>query len=219
MDPQDRARGRRYIGQAALLQRREPQVAVGADDDYAMALMVNGGDGVTVIDRGGYLERFHSNMMWWPDQKVGAVILTNADEGVMLQDPFKCRLMELMFDGELHAQASADANAKADRAQFDAGRKPLQWPPDAAATAGLAAHYHNAALGDLMVTRASGATRFDVGTFSSAVATMLQAGGSLAFVTIDPQAAGFAFTRADKDGVRHHVVRDGQHEYVFDEVK
>jgi hypothetical protein len=48
---------------------------------------------------------------------------------------------------------------------------------------------------------------------------MPQPDGTLAFVTVDPQAMGFSFMRADKDGVRHLVVRDGQHEYVFDEVK
>jgi hypothetical protein len=41
----------------------------------------------------------------------------------------------------------------------------------------------------------------------------------MAFVTIDPVAAGFQLVRADKDGMRKLVVRDGQHEYVFDEVK
>jgi hypothetical protein len=158
-------------------------------------------------------------MMWWPDQKVGAVILTNSDEGVMLRGPFKRRLMELMFDGEAQAQATATANAKSNREEFAAWRKLLQWPADDKATAGLASHYRNAALGDLMVTHAAGATRFDVGTFSSEVATMPQPDGSLAFVTVDPEAMGFNFIRADKDGVRHLVVRDGQHEYVFDEVK
>jgi len=211
--------GKRYIGEAALLQRREPQVAIGADADYAMALMVNRGDGVTVVDHGGDMGGFHSNMMWWPDQKVGAVILTNSDEGVMLRGPFKRRLMELMFDGESQAQGTATANAKADREEFAAWRKLLQWPADGKATAGLAPRYRNAALGDLVVTHAAGATRFDVGTFSSEVATMPQPDGSLAFVTVDPQAMGFNFVRADKDGVRHLVVRDGQHEYVFDEVK
>jgi len=95
----------------------------------------------------------------------------------------------------------------------------LQWPADAKATAGLAPHYRNAALGDLKVTHAGAVTRFDVGTFGSDVATMPQPDGSLAFVTVDPQAMGFTFMRADKDGVRRLVVRDGQHEYVFDEVK
>lgn len=211
--------GKRYIGEAALLQRREPQIALGVDRDYAMALMVDKSDGVTVVDHGGDMGGFHSNMMWWPAQKVGAVILTNADEGVYLRGPFKRRLMELMFDGEAQAQATADANAKANREGFDAFRKLLQIPGDAAALAGLAPRYHNDALGDIVVSRQGGKARIDVGAFSSEIVTQPQPDGSLAFVTIDPVAAGFQLIRADKDGKRALVVRDGQHEYVFDEVK
>jgi CubicO group peptidase (beta-lactamase class C family) len=211
--------GERYIGEAALLQRREAQIALGVDRNYAMALMVDKSDGVTVVDHGGDMGGFHSNMMWWPEQKVGAVILTNADEGVYMRGPFKRRLMELMFDGELQAQASAAAVAKANREAFAAFRKLLQVPPDADAIAGLAPRYRNDALGELVVTREDGKARFDVGAFSSEIATQPQPDGSLAFVTIDPVAAGFPFVRADKDGVRKLIVRDGQHEYVFDEVK
>ena len=211
--------GKRYIGEAALLQRREPQIATGVDRNYAMALEVNKSDGVTVIDHGGDMGGFHSNMMWWPEQKVGAVILTNADEGVMLRGPLKRRLMELMFDGEAQAQATAAANAKANREGFDAFRKLLQIPGDAQALAGLAPRYRNAALGDIVISRQGGKARFDVGGFSSEVVTQGQPDGSVAFVTIDPVATGFQFIRADKDGVRRLVVRDGQHEYVFNEVK
>ena len=211
--------GTRYIGETALLQRREPQIATGVDRNYAMALEVNRADGVEVIDHGGDMGGFHSNMMWWPQQKVGAVILTNADEGVYLRGPFKRRLMELMFDGEAQAVAAAAATVKGNRAGFDAQRKLLQWPADATALAGLAPRYRNAALGELVVTRKDGQAWFDVGGFRSAVASMPQPDGSLAFVTIDPVAAGFPFVRADKDGVRKLIVRDGQHEYVFDEMK
>ena len=211
--------GARYIGEAALLQRREPQIATGVDRNYAMALEVNKSDGVTVIDHGGDMGGFHSNMMWWPEQKVGAVILTNADEGVYLRGPFKRRLMELMFDGEPQAAAAATATAKANREGFDAFVKLLQSPADGKALEGLAPRYRNDALGELTVTRKDGKAWFDVGAFSSEIATMPQPDGSLAFVTIDPVAIGFMFIRADKDGVRKLVVRDGQHEYVFDEVK
>ena len=211
--------GKRYIGEAALLQRREPQISLGVDRDYAMALMVDRSDGVTVIDHGGDMGGFHSNMMWWPEQRVGVVFLTNADEGVYLRGPLKRRLMELMFDGEPQAQAAAKATAKANREAFDAYRKLLQIPGDAAALAGLAPRYRNAALGDIVVTRAGGKARIDVGAFSSEIVTQPQPDGSLAFVTIDPVAAGFQMVRADKDGKRALVVRDGQHEYVFDAVE
>lgn len=211
--------GQRYIGETALVQRREPQIALGVDYDYAMALMVDHSDGVTVIDHGGSLDGFHSDMMWWPDQRVGAVILTNADDGVMLLGPFKRRLMELMFDGKAQAQAFADAGAKAERASFEAQRKLIQWPGDASALAGLAQHYRNPALGDLMVTRQGEKTLFDVGAFRSVVATQPQTDGSVSFVMIDPQAAGVSFVRTDTPGKRQLVVRDGQHEYLFDEVQ
>lgn len=211
--------GRRYIGEAALMQRREPQIALGVDRNYAMALMVDRSDGVTVIDHGGDMGGFHSNMMWWPDLKVGAVILTNSDEGVYLRGPFKRRLMELMFDGEPQAQAAATATAKANREAFAAQRKLLQWPADAKAIAGLAPRYHSDALGDLVVTSRNGKARFDVGSFASDVATQPQGDGSVAFVTIDPEVMGFSFIRADKDGMRRLIVRDGQHEYVFNEMK
>lgn len=211
--------GTRYIGRDALMQRREPQISLGVDRSYAMALMVDNSDGVQVIDHGGDMGGFHSNMMWWPEQKVGAVILTNADEGVQLRGPFKRRLMELMFDGQPQAVASAKANAKANREAFGAVVKLLQMPADPAALAGLAPMYRNAALGELVVTRKDGKAWFDVGTFKAEVATMPQPDGSMAFVTIDPESFGFLFTRADKDGVRKLVVRDGQHEYVFDELK
>jgi CubicO group peptidase (beta-lactamase class C family) len=211
--------GKRYIGEAALLQRREPQIALGVDKNYAMALMVDKSDGVTVVDHGGDMGGFHSNMMWWPDQKVGAVILTNADEGVNLRGPFKRRVMELMFDGEPQAVAAATAGAKANNEGFAASIKLMQMPADAKALNGLASLYHNAALGDLVVTRKNGKAWFDVGSFKSEVATMPQPDGSLGIVTIDPVAFGFLFTRADKDGMRTLVTRDGQHEYVFNEVK
>lgn len=211
--------GSRYIGEAALKQRQEPQVAVGADKVYAMALMVDKSDGVTVVDHGGDLAGFHSNMMWWPAQKVGAVILTNADEGVYLRGPFKRRLMELMFDGDDLARPQAAATAKANRDAFQAYRKLLQWPADAKAIAGLAPRYRNAALGDIVVTRQGDAATFDVGGFRSVVATQPQPDGSLAFVMIDPQSGGFPLVRADRDGTRRLIARDGQHEYVFDEVK
>ena len=90
--PQKAPAGGGRAAEAALLQRREPQIATGVDRHYAMALGVDNSDGVTVIDHGGDMGGFHSNMMWWPEQKVGAVILTNADEGVYLRGPFKRRL-------------------------------------------------------------------------------------------------------------------------------
>ncbi len=124
-----------------------------------------------------------------------------------------------MFDGEPRAEAVATAGAVANRKGFDAFVKLMEYPADAKALDGLAPHYRSDALGELVVTRQDGKAWFDVGAFRSEVATMPQPDGSLAFVTIDPVALGFVFVRDDKDGARKLIVRDGQHEYVFNEVK
>ena len=61
------------------------------------------------------------------------------------------------------------------------------------------------------------ATVFDVGEWKSAVASRKNDDGTVSFLTIDPTLAGFEFVVADKDGRRRLVVRDAQHEYVFEE--
>ena len=43
--------------------------------------------------------------------------------------------------------------------------------------------------------------------------------GVVPTLLFDPVATGFPFVRADKDGDRRLIVRDGQHEYVFEEAE
>ena len=92
-------------------------------------------------------------------------------------------------------------------------------PPDPAAAAGLAGRYVAGGLGPLAVSRDGAKVVFDVGEWRSAVASRKNDDGTTSFITIDPTLAGFEFVVADKDGARRLVVRDAQHEYVFDEVK
>ena len=40
---------------------------------------------------------------------------------------------------------------------------------------------------------------------------------SVSFITIDASVSGFEFVVADKDGKRRLIMRDAQHEYVFEE--
>src|SRR4029453_13739322 len=119
-----------------------------------MGLMVDKTWGVTVVHHGGDMIGFHSDMIWLPEQKVGAVILTNSDPGVLLRGPFQRKLLELMFDGEPHADADLAAATKRYYDSIEVRRKLLTAPADAEASAKLAARYSNGALGGLAVTRA-----------------------------------------------------------------
>ena len=86
-----------------------------------------------------------------------------------------------------------------------------------AAVAKLAPRYVSTALGELNVVRNGSAALFDVGEWKSRVASRKNDDGTSSFLTIDPTLGGFEFVVADGDGRRRLVVRDAQHEYVFEE--
>ena len=203
--------GRRYISEAALLARRDPQVAIGNNVTYGMGLMVDRTWGVPVVHHGGDLVGFHSDMMWLPDSGVGAVILTNADAGVYLRGPLQRRLLEVLFDGKPQAEADVAAAVRRLNDDIAAERKRLTVPADATESAKLAAHYNNEALGDIAVLHAAGRTTFDFGGWKSEVASRRNDDGTLSYVTISPGEDGFEFVVAD-DAL---VLRDAQHEYRF----
>ena len=211
--------GTRYIDEAPLLERRKQQVALGNDASYGMGLMVDRTWGVPVVHHGGDMLGFHSDMLWLPEQGVGAVILTNSDPGVYIRGPFQRRLLEVLFDGKPEAAENVTAQAKRLRDTIAAERKRLTAPADAGVSSRLAARYRNADLGDNVVTREGTATRFDFGGWKSEVASRRNDDGTLSFVTISPGEDGFEFVVADTQGARSLVLRDAQHEYAFAEVE
>ena len=79
--------GKTYIDEEPLLERRKPQVYMSKDDTYGMGLMVDKTYGVPVVHHGGDLIGYHSDMIWLPQQNVGAVILTNGDPGWLIRTP------------------------------------------------------------------------------------------------------------------------------------
>ena len=206
--------GKRYISRDSLLARRAPQVPIGKDTTYGMGLMVDTKYGVPVVHHGGDMIGYHSDMIWLPQQGVGAVILTNSDPGALLRGPFSRKLLELLFDGNAEADKDVASMAKQMYAQIAADRKLLTAPADSAASAKLAPHYVNGSLGDITITHPGATTLFDFGEWKSEVASKANPDGSVSFVTIFPGADGFEFTPGTGEK-RSLILRDAQHEYVF----
>ncbi|MGO8971073.1 MAG: serine hydrolase domain-containing protein [Myxococcaceae bacterium] len=210
------ADGKRYIAKDALLERRVPQVSIGKDDTYGMGLVVNTEYAIPVVHHGGDMIGFHSDMMWLPEQGVGAVVLTNADPGWILRSLFRRKLLEVLFDGRPEADAELAAQAKTFFEQLAADRKLLSVPADVGEAAKLAKRYHNDALGEILVTEAGGITTFDFGEWRSAVASKKNPDGTMSFVTIVPGMTGVEFVVGSGPS-RTLITRDAQHEYVFTE--
>jgi CubicO group peptidase (beta-lactamase class C family) len=209
--------GKRYIGEAPLLERRKQQVAIGNDASYGMGLQVNRTWGIPVVHHGGDMLGFHSDMMWLPDHNVGAVILTNSDPGVFIRGPFQRRLLEVLFGGKPEAAENVATRAARLKQEVASERKRLVAPADAEVAGRLAASYSDASLGTIAVSRKGAATWFDFGGWKSEVASRRNDDGSLSFVTISPGVNGFEFVVADRAGKRSLLLRDAQHEYVFQE--
>ncbi len=208
--------GRRYIGREALLERRKPQVPIGRDVTYGMGLEVDTTYGTPVVHHGGDMIGFHSDMMWLPEQNVGAVVLTNSDPGWVLRTLFQRKLLEVLFDGKPEADADVAAQAKTFFAQLAAERKLLTTPADPTESTKLAKRYANDALGEIAVTQKAGVIAFDFGEWRSTVGSRKNPDGTISFVTVDPGLMGFEFVVGA--GPKHTLItRDAQHEYVFTE--
>jgi len=209
--------GTRLVSEENLLMRRKPQVAMGEDQYYGMGLMVDKTWGVPVVHHGGSLAGYKSDFMVHPDYGVGAVLLTNADNGQLLLRPLMRRLLEVVFDGKSEAVGDVDARAANHKASIAKDRERLVVPANGAEVAKLAARYTSSALGDLTVLRQNAATVFDFGEWKSTVASRKNDDGTISFITIDPAVSGFEFVVGERGGKRVLVIRDGQHEYVFNE--
>src|SRR5262249_4736396 len=131
------AAGKPYVSRDALLARRAPQVAMSKDATYGMGLMVDTTYGVPVVHHGGDIIGYHSDMIWIPDAKVGAVILTNGDLGPVLRNAFRRKLLEVLYDGRPEADENVASSARTFKEQLAAERKLLPGPADAGESGNL----------------------------------------------------------------------------------
>jgi len=208
--------GTTYISKEPLLERRKPQVWMDKDNSYGMGLMVDTTYGVPIVHHGGDMIGYHSDMIWLPEQNVGAVVLTNGDPGWLIRTRFRRKLLEVLFDGRPEADAQLEADAKSFFAALAADRKLLTISADKNESAKLAKRYTNAALGEIAVSQSGAATIFDFGEWKSEVASKKNPDGSISFVTIEPGVSGSEFV-VGSGAKRTLTIRDAQHEYVFEE--
>jgi CubicO group peptidase (beta-lactamase class C family) len=207
--------GTRLVSEQNLLMRRQPQIPTGENQSYGMGLSEDKTWGVSVVHHGGSMAGYKSDLMLLPEYGIGAVLLTNSDNGQMLLRPLMRRLLEIVFDGKPEAVGNVDAAAANFKAQLAKERERLVVPANPDVVGKLAKQYSSPALGDIAVGADGGGTTFDFGEWKSKVASRKNDDGTISLITIDPTNAGFEFVVADRSGKRALVTRDGQHEYVF----
>jgi len=210
--------GRQLVSTANILKRREPQVAEGEDAFYGMGLSTEKAWGVPVVSHGGSLDGYKSNFYLLPETGTGVVLLTNSEDGYRLLRPTLRRLLEVLYDGKPEAQEDVRVAMQRDRAERDdvRGRQTLPVPADAMAL--LGGSYRSPELGRLTVRRVGKDVVFDVDEWKSPVGARHNDDGSTSFTMISPSMVGLELVADKRDGKRALVLRDSQHEYVFEEV-
>jgi hypothetical protein len=176
-------------------------------------------NGITVVDHGGALFGYKSNFVVLLNAGIGAVILTNADEGGALLRPFLRRLLEVVYDGKPEAMGDVKAAAGIYKARMKSQREQITLPGDPSILAGLAPRYTNAELGDLTVRREAGQTWLKMGVVDSPYATKKNADGTQSLIALAPSVVGFELVPGNANGKRTLTVRDSQHEYVYAEAR
>jgi hypothetical protein len=151
-----------------------------------------------------------------PDYGVGAVILTNGDQGNVLASSLMRKLVEQMFDGKPEADQQLEFAAQRLEIERKQERKRLQIPADPAAIKQLATVYRSKELGDLVVRRTGGNVEFDlVDGWNSAMATRKNDDGTVSFAGISPTQRGWEFVVGEKEGKRTLIHRDSDQDWVF----
>lgn len=212
--------GRRIVSEANILERRRHGVSIGEDAWYGMGLMERMVSGVRVVTHGGTLQGFHSTFYVLPDAGIGAVILTNADTGPAMFGPFLRRMLEVLYDGKPEAAQEVAVSAARLKAQAKARRARLTLPGDPAVLGGLAKTYRNPAdNGTIRISDRDGGKWIEAGFVEGPLATRKNPDGTVSIVSAGPGAIGVDAVVGSRDGLRTLTVREGQHEYVYTEVR
>ena len=162
---------------------------------------------------------YMSDFCFVPERGIGGVILTNADSGWGVAGAVMRRTLEIIYDGKPEAEEDFVSSI----AELKAFQKDVQklWvvPPDPKEVKRLAAKYHNAALGDIVVRSEADGVVFQFGGWKSRMASKPNPDGTTSFLSIDAGVIGFEFNApASKGKYTKLELRDSQHTYEYEAV-
>jgi CubicO group peptidase (beta-lactamase class C family) len=207
--------GKRLVSAESLLARRAHSVSDGEDSWYGMGLADTRTWGVSVIHHGGSMFGYKSDWIAIPEAGVGAVMLTNSENGGALIRPFMRRVLELLYDGKPEAAKDVESAAARMAPELAKFRERLVVPPAPDVIASLAKTYTNADLGRMTVRRDGTDVIFAVTSGWSRVASRKNDDGTTSIIATDPALLGFEWVVGTTNGKQTLTTRDGQHDYVF----
>jgi CubicO group peptidase (beta-lactamase class C family) len=209
--------GTRLFAAGPLMERRKAGVPSGKDQFYGMGLSTKKIAGIDIVEHGGSMAGYKSQMVIIPGANTGAVILTNSDEGGRLLSPFGRRLVEILYDGKDQAKQQVAVAAEIKQLDLAKLRQELTSPGDPATLTGLANHYANDVLGRLDIRSDTGQVIFDPDMWSSTVATKANPDGTVSLILTNGSFLGMPYVIGRDGDKRTLTLSDAQRTYVFKE--
>lgn len=208
--------GRALFSKTNLLFRRQNGLPFMDGSRYALGLITKDHGGIEVVGHRGGTPGFISMFSVIPQARIGAVLLTNSEQGGPLIEGFERRLIEVVYGAEPKAAAevaAAAARATATIAEQAAGS---HVPPTESAAAKLAARYTGPGMLKIDVRKAGRDVYFGFGMFECRVAQVDGSDGSVGFSCADPGSfTGATFVVGTRDGHPTLAARQRGTEYVF----
>ena len=211
--------GEQLFAKEPLLARRTPFVEVGQDKSYGMGLENFKISGLDVIKHGGSMAGYKSNFYIFEQAKVGAVILTNSDEGYALTEPVAQRLVELLFNAKSSAEQQVAITVEQNSLYQQTQQNEFEYPGDPVVLSKLANSYLSPELGELDVVSEQGDVFFDTGVWRSKVGTKQNNDGTHSIVMLAPFFLGVELLVGESNGKQTLQIIYGQDEYTFTQVE
>jgi CubicO group peptidase (beta-lactamase class C family) len=209
--------GKRLFAEIPLLERRAPFVETGAGSSYGMGLSNIDMHGIAVVEHGGSMAGYLSQMVIIPEANVGAVILTNSDQGGSLLGPFGRKLLELLYDAESKAEAQIKAAADGTKQYLAKERADLTIPVDPELIATLAKSYNSPKLGTVDIRSNGDVVFLDSGVWSGRLGSKTNADGTISLVVTSDAVRGVELVIGEAEGKRTLSLITPQHKYVLTE--
>jgi len=210
------AGGKRVISEDNLLKRREPQINISNKMRYGLGLMMEDDHGVLLVEHGGAMLGFSSDMFFVPEHNVGLVVLTNArGAGVFLQG-VKRKFMELLFDGKPQAHDMVKLGADQQKQMFEKEFEDVTFKPDVVWLKQFVGTYTNPKLGSVVIREVPGGAEFDAHVWKSSLGQKREKNGTLKLILTEVPFAGLDLVPQEHQGSMQLVLTSGQHKYVFE---
>lgn len=208
--------GTRRVAEQPLLARRTPGIKMDRDTHYGLGLMVENYRGITVVQHGGSILGFDSDLLFVPEAGSGLILLTNAASGYELEQVVRAKFFEMLFgddaDAEkiinhLVAQRIEQSARFCSKVSIDA--KDTDWLGE------WRGRYRNPDLGALEVKRMGDQYLVASESWTLRVASRAEDNGEKTIIVVEPPFKGLRFIPRKLGEERTLVIDDAQVTYEF----